>query len=78
MIRDAYAQAFVDSCKYGMEHVGDMAREQAPIRGISETQVREYLTRNVVFDLGEKEHRGLELYLKQALALDRVIVPAGA
>ena len=38
----------------------------------------DYLTRNVVFDLGEREHQGLQLYLKHALALDRVTVPAGA
>jgi chorismate dehydratase len=78
MMTGAYARAFVESCRYGMEHVDDMARQEAPIRGISEAAVREYLTRNVVFDLGEREHQGLELYLKHALALDRVTVPAGA
>lgn len=78
ILRDDYARAFVESCQYGMDHVEDMAREQAPIRGITEAQVREYLTRNVVFDLGDKEHQGLQLYLKHALALDRVTVPAGA
>jgi chorismate dehydratase len=78
MIREEYARAFVASCRYGMAHMDEMAREQAPIREISEAAVREYLTRNVAFDLGEKEHQGLQLYLKHALALDRVTVPAGA
>ena len=77
IVRDDYASLFVDSCRFGLEHMDDIAREQAPIRGISEAAVRDYLTRNVVFDLGEREHQGLELYLKHALALDRVTVPVG-
>lgn len=78
VIRDDYAKLFVDSCQYGMDHMEDIAREQSPLRGISEAQVRDYLTRNVVFDLGPREHEGLQQYLKYAQALDRVTVPAGA
>jgi predicted solute-binding protein len=77
VIRDEYAPAFVDSVRYGMAHMDDIARDQAPTRGVSEAAVRDYLTRNVVFDLGERDHQGLQLYLQKALALDRVTVPAG-
>jgi chorismate dehydratase len=77
VIREPYARAFTESVRYGLEHMDDIARKEAPVRGVSKATVGEYLTRNVVFDLGERDHQGLELYLKKALALDRLTVPAG-
>jgi len=71
-----YEQAFLDSCRQGIASMDRIVREQAPLRGITEEMAREYLTRHVVFELNARDHEGLDLYLKQALALDRVTVGA--
>ena len=55
-----------------------IVREQSPLRGITEKMARDYLTRHIVFELNARDHEGLDLYLKQALALDRVIVGVSA
>lgn len=73
-----YEQAFLDSCRDGLANMDAIVQKQAPLRGISEEMAREYLTRNIVFELNARDHEGLELYLKQALALDRVIVGVSA
>lgn len=69
-----YEQAFLDSCHDGLAHIDQIAREQAPIRGITEQFAHEYLTRNITFELNDRDHEGLNLYLKHAIALDRVTV----
>jgi len=73
-----YEQAFLDSCRYGVACVDEIVKQQSPVRGVSEEMARQYLTRNIVFELNTRDHEGLELYLKQALALDRVIVGVSA
>ena len=52
------------------EHIDDIAREEHPKLGISEALAREYLTRNIVFELGEKEYAGLNLFLQYASELE--------
>ena len=73
-----YEQAFLDSCRHGLASMDAIVKEQSPLRGVSEEMAREYLTRNIVFELNARDHEGLDLYLKQALALDRVIVGVSA
>ncbi len=73
----AYEQAFLDSYREGRTHVEQIVVEQAPLRGLSESLVRTYLTQNIVFELNDRDREGLQLYLKQATALDRVIISAG-
>jgi chorismate dehydratase len=67
-----YERAFLDSCRYGLSHVDEIVKAEAPVRGVSENLVREYLTRHIVFELGDRDMEGMQLYLKQALALDRM------
>jgi predicted solute-binding protein len=74
VINEKNAQAFSQSCRYSLDHMEEIVREQAPIRGISQSMVRDYLTKNIVFELGNKDHEGMRLYLKHALALDRTTV----
>ena len=74
MMQPAYEQAFLDSCREGLAHMDQIVRDQSPIRKVSEALAREYLTRNIVFELNDKDHEGLNLYLKKAAALDRVTV----
>lgn len=64
-----YGQAFVDSCRYGLENMDALVRHEAPRRGVSEDLAREYLTRHIVFELGERDYQGMNLYLKLALAV---------
>ena len=72
VMQDRYEQAFVASCRYGLEHMEDIVSAEAPARGFAAELVRNYLTRHIVFELGDRDLEGMKLYLKQALALDRV------
>jgi chorismate dehydratase len=74
LIQDRYAEAFRASCRYGLEHMDDIVREQAPIRGISEQLTRDYLTKHIVFELGEKDYEGMRRYLDLAMRLDRATI----
>jgi chorismate dehydratase len=76
IMQPSYEQAFLDSCRDGLAHMDQIVAEQAPIRRVTPQLAREYLTRNIVFELNSRDHEGLELYLKQAAALDRVTVGA--
>lgn len=66
-LHERYAQAFLDSCRYGMEHAADIARMEAPARGVSQDLALEYVTQHIVYELGEKDYQGLEQYVKMAL-----------
>jgi predicted solute-binding protein len=76
IVREPYAQAFLDSVRYGLAHIDDIAREQPAARNVSEDLAREYLTRHIVFELGERDYQGMQLYLDHALRLDRVMIPS--
>jgi predicted solute-binding protein len=78
VMKPIFEQAFLDSCRDGLAHVDEIARQQAPVRGVTEQLAREYLTRHIVFELNDRDHEGLNLYLKHAAALDRVTVGVSA
>ncbi len=61
--------AFQSSCRYGLERVGEIVAAEAPPRGIAKELAREYLTSHIVFDVGDCERRGMELYLRYASEL---------
>jgi len=77
LIQERYERAFRESCRFGLDHIADIARRQPAERGVSEALARRYLTENIVFELGEKDYEGMRLYLEHALRLDRVTVPGG-
>ena len=60
---------FQASLRFGMEHMEDIVREEHPKLGISEALAREYLTRNIVFELGDREYQGLATFLQYASEL---------
>ena len=60
---------FAASLSYGLGHIEDIVRDQHPKLGFSEALIREYLTRNIVFELGEREYRGLAKFLQFACEL---------
>jgi predicted solute-binding protein len=75
VMEDRYARAFAGSCLYGLQHMDDIVQAEAPRRQVSEELARQYLTRRIVFELGERDYLGMKLYLKQALRLDRTAIP---
>jgi len=60
---------FVASLRYGMEHVREIALQEHAKVGISESLAYDYLTRNIIFELGEREYAGLERFLAYASEL---------
>src|SRR5271170_3811564 len=61
---------FLDSMRFGLEHIGDIARSEHAKVGVSEELARTYLENNIVFELGEREYAGLDLYLRYAAELE--------
>jgi hypothetical protein len=59
----------IESCRYGLANMDDLVAHEAPVRGVTEELAREYLTRHIVFELGDRDYAGLDLYLKLALAV---------
>lgn len=60
---------FTKSLGFGLDHMEDIVQDQAPKLGFTERLVREYLTRNIVFELGEREYAGLAKFLEYAAEL---------
>jgi chorismate dehydratase len=61
-------------CRYGLDHMEDIVREQSPIRGITPELTRAYLTKHIIFELGPRDYEGMHRYLDLALALDRATI----
>jgi chorismate dehydratase len=70
VMQPLYEQAFLNSCREGLSHIDEIVRDQSPVRGITPHLAREYLTRHIVFELNDRDHEGLNLYLKHAAALE--------
>lgn len=75
VMRQAYADALVASCKFGQAQIEAIVAQESRNRQLPETLVREYFTRYIHFDLDEKAHQGLDLYLKNAAVFERTLVP---
>ena len=71
IIREPYGRLFVESCRYGLEHMDEIVSAEAPARRFHPDLVRRYLTHHIVFELGEKDYEGMRLYIRHALAIDR-------
>ena len=65
--------AFAGSCRFGLENLEEIVRVEAPARCLDQSLAREYLTRNIVFELGQKECEGLRLFLRYARQFDTVV-----
>ena len=55
-----------DSYAYGWDRMSEIVAAEAAPRGISAELAQEYLTRNIVFELGTEHERGLAMYLAMA------------
>ena len=57
---------FLDSLRFGMSRIHEIADGEYQARSISRQLARDYLTRNIVFELKEPEYEGLSLFLRLA------------
>lgn len=71
----ALAGAFAASCRYGLERLEEIIELESARRRLPSELVRTYLTRHIVFELGQNEYDGLELFLERAARLEAL--PAG-
>jgi predicted solute-binding protein len=60
---------FLDSLRFGLEHIDDIARSEHAKAGVSEELARVYLKENIVFELGDREYAGLTTFLEYAREL---------
>ena len=70
-------ETFAGSRRFGVQHLEDIVRTEAPARHLDKSLAREYLTRNIVFELGEKEYEGMRLFLQYAREFDTVVSTGG-
>ena len=56
-------EAFHGSCRYGRARIEEIVQAESAARGFAPGLVREYLTRNVVYELGPRDYEGMELFL---------------
>jgi chorismate dehydratase len=62
-------EPFRASLRFGMQHIDEIVSAEHGKLGISEALARDYLTRNIIFDLGEREYAGLSTFLQYASEL---------
>jgi chorismate dehydratase len=62
-------QPFLESMRFGIEHVDEIARSEHAKVGVSEDLARSYLKNNIVFELGDREYAGLQTFLQYASEL---------
>lgn len=66
------AEPFLNSLQFGLDHLDDIVHSEYGKRQITEDLAREYLTRHIVFELGEEEYKGLDRFLEYALELPKL------
>ena len=68
-MRDELAGIFQQSRDRGLRNVEAIAREWAPLVGISEPEVSAYLTRNISYSLDPQKQAGLQLFFELSAEL---------
>ncbi len=66
VVNSQVKEAFTGSWRYGQEHLEEIVSRESARRDFPPDLVREYLTRHIVHELGEREYRGMELFLSLA------------
>ena len=69
-------RAFMDSCRFGLSAIDEIARTSAESHGVSEALARQYLTENIRLELNEREYEGLRRYLQYAAEF-AIVAPTG-
>jgi predicted solute-binding protein len=60
---DDAAALLHESYAWGRDRIDEIVASEAPPRRIPATLARTYLTTNIIFELGERHMRGLDMYL---------------
>ncbi len=60
---------FRDSLQFGLDHLEHIVATEHAARGISPELARNYLTKNIQFDLGPDQESGMQRFLEYATAL---------
>jgi chorismate dehydratase len=63
---ESIAQAFRDSCRFGLERIDEIVEAEAERRGFAPELARQYLTRHIVHELGPRDYQGMRLFLEWA------------
>jgi len=63
---ESIAQAFRDSCRFGLERIDEIVEAEAVRRGFAPELARQYLTRHIVHELGPRDYQGMRLFLEWA------------
>jgi predicted solute-binding protein len=74
VISPIQAEAFAESWKAGAAALPRIISEESQSRRLPEALVHDYLTRCIVYPIGEPEQRGLELFLRMAARFDNLKV----
>jgi chorismate dehydratase len=69
--------AFASSCRFGRERIDDFVAAEARARNLPEALARDYLTHNIVNELGEREYEGMRAFLERARRFDTVVSTGG-
>ncbi len=69
IIQQRYADAFVSSCRFGLASIDEIVRTES--RGFAPELVKKYLTEHIVFELGDRDYEGMNLYLSRAARWER-------
>jgi predicted solute-binding protein len=59
-------EAFIGSCRWGRARIGEIVTAEAPPRGLRPDLAREYLERNIVHELNERDYEGMRRFLEAA------------
>lgn len=59
-------EAFQSSCRFGRARIEEIVAAEAGRREIAPQLVREYLSRHIVHELGERDYQGMDLFLSYA------------
>jgi chorismate dehydratase len=66
VVTPAVGETFRASCRYGRERLDEIVSAEAGPRDFAPELAREYLTRNIVHELGARDYEGMELFLRYA------------
>lgn len=71
LVTERRVRAFVDSARFGMEHIDDIVQAEYERRGITRELAKQYLTENLILEMDEPELAGLERYLEYARKIEQ-------
>lgn len=73
IIQPRFEEAFIESCRSGRASIDEIVRTES--RGFPPALVTKYLTEHIVFELGERDYEGMNLFLSRAARFERQAIP---